>query len=156
MSFALTSPVTGGAQSGLTSPTYTLATDTAPTSAGRQYAVTALGGTQTGVDASSTPSRPFTITLSRPQVLRGPSVVDPVTGVLRNNPANKYVIVTRKGVTPLSGQAAQGASVRIEISIPAGADSADAANVRAMLSLAIGAMNSISSSIGDTVITGVI
>lgn len=156
MSFTLTSPVTGGAQTGFTSPTYTLATDTAPTSAGKQYAVSALGGTQAGVDASSTPSRPFTITLQRPPVLRSIPAVNQVTGILGNVPNNVYKIIARKGVTVVSGQAPRVASAIVEISVPAGADSADAANVRAMLSLLHGAIAQISASIGDTAVSGVI
>jgi hypothetical protein len=156
MSFTLTTPVTGGAQTGLTTPTYTIAADTAPTSAGKQYAVTALGGTQTGVDATSSPSRPFTITLQRPPTLRQLSAVDPVTGVLRSVPVNQYSILVRKGVTPLAGQAAALMSARLLLNIPAGADTADAANIRAALSLLIGSLNQISASIGDTCVTGVI
>jgi len=156
MSFTLSSPVTGGAQTNFTSPTYTLATDTAPTSAGKQYAVSALGGTQAGVDSASSPSRPFTITLSRPASLKSLAPVDPVTGILRSVPKNVYTILVRKGVTPLSGQSSQIALARVELAIPAGADTADAPNVRAMISLLIGSLNSISASIGDTSVTGVI
>jgi len=156
MSFTITSPVTGAAQTGLTTPTYTLAVDTAPTSAGKQYAVTAIGGTQTGVDASSSAARPFTITGSRPPVLRQLSAVDPITGQLRNVPVNTYNLLVRKGVTPLSGQPASLMQIRVQISIPAGAEVADAPNVRAALSLMFGAIAQISSSVGDTVITGVI
>lgn len=156
MSFTLTSPVTGGAQTGLTSPTYTIATDTAPSNTGKQYAVSALGGTQTGVDSSSSPSRPFTVTLSRPTVLRQLPAVDPVTGFLRNVPVNTYKILVRKGVTPLANQPASLASAQVLLNIPAGADVADAANIRAMLSLLVGSLNQISASIGDTVVTGVI
>lgn len=156
MSFTLTSPITGGAQTGFTSPTYTVAVDTAPTSAGKQYAVTAIGGTQAGVDSSSSPSKPFTVTLSRPTTLRVLSAVDPVTGVLRSVPRNVYTIRVRKGVVPLTGQAAVPMQIVTSIEVPAGADSADAPNVRAALALMIGALNQISASIGDTVITGVI
>jgi hypothetical protein len=156
MSFTLTSPVTGGAQTGFTSPTYTIGADTAPMASGKQYAVTALGGTQTGVDASSTPSRPFTVTLSRQPVLKGLAVVDPVTGVLRSVPRNKYTIRVRKGVTPLAGQASVPLQAVLEIDIPAGSDAADPANVRAAISLLIGSLNQISASIGDTCVTGVI
>jgi len=156
MSFTLTSPVTGGAQTGLTSPTYTLAADAAPTNSGKQYAVSGLGGTQSGVDTSSTPSRPFTITLSRPPVLRTLPGVNSVTGLLPSVPRNVYKIIARKGVTPLTGQASQVALATVEISVPAGADFSDAANVRAMLSLLIGALNQISIGIGDTAVTGVI
>lgn len=156
MSLALTSPVTGGAQTGLTSPTYTIAVDTAPNSSGRQYAVTGIGGTQSGVDTTSSPSRPFTVTLSRPPVLRQLSAVDPVTGQLRSVPRNVYKIVVRKGVTPLAGQPSAQVYLTCNLDIPAGADSADAANVRAALSLMVGSLNQISASIGDTLVTGVI
>lgn len=156
MSFSLSSPVTGGAQTGLTSPTYTLATDTAPSNTGKQYAVSALGGTQTGVDSSSTPSRPFTVTLSRPPVLRQLPAVNPVTGVLSSVPRNSYKIIVRKGVTPLVNQATQVCNLTCTLDIPAGADSADPANVRAAISLLIGSLNQISASIGDTCVTGVI
>lgn len=156
MSFTLSSPVTGGAQTGFTSPTYTLASDTAPTSAGKQYAVTGIGGTQAGVDTSSSPSRPFTITLSRPQSLKTLGVVDPVTGALRSVPRNTYKILVRKGVTPLAGQSAVPLQVRLEMDVPAGSDAADAANIRAAMSLFIGSLSQISASIGDTLVTGVI
>jgi len=156
MSFTLTSPITGGAQTGFTSPTYTLATDTAPSNTGKQYAVSAVGGTQAGVDTSSSPSRPFTITLSRPASLRALPAVNGATGVLPSVPVNVYKIVVRKGVTPLAGQAARTALAEVQLSIPAGSDSADAPNLRAMLSLLIGSLNSISASIGDTATTGVI
>lgn len=156
MSFTLTSPITGGAQTGFTSPTYTIVTDTAPSNTGKQYAVAGLGGTQAGVDTSSTPSRPFTITQSRPALLRQLPALNASTGFLPTVPNNVYKILVRKGVTVLAGQSARVATCNLEISVPAGADSADAPNVRAMLSLLIGAINSISASIGDTVVTGVI
>jgi len=156
MSLALSSPVNGGAQTGFTSPTYTIVVDTAPTNAGKQYAVSAIGGTQVGVDASSTPSRPFTITLSRPAVLRTLPVVNPVTGILPNVPRNTYKVIVRKGVTPLANQAASVMNMTTTLDIPAGSDLADTANVRAGLSLLIGALEQISASIGDTIVTGVI
>lgn len=157
MSFTLSSPVNGGAQTGFTSPTYTIQADTAPTSAGKQYAVNAKGGTQpAAVDSASSPSRPFTITLQRPQVLRALSPVDPVTGVLRSVPRNTYKIIVRKGVTPLAGQSPVVMNITTTLDVPAGADLADPDNVRAGLSLLIGALNQISASIGDTLNTGVI
>jgi hypothetical protein len=156
VSLTLTTPVTGGAQTNLTSPTYTIVADTAPGSNGKQYAVSALGGTQTGVDTSSSASRPFTWTGERPPVLRSLSPVDPVTGVLRSIPRNSYKIRVRKGVTPLAGQAPVVAQFTLQLDVPAGADIADPANVRAALSLLIGSLNQISSSLGDTLVTGVI
>jgi hypothetical protein len=156
MSFTLTSPITGGAQTGFTTPAYVIATDTAPTSAGKQYAVSSFTGTQTGVDPSSTPSNPFTITLSRPTTLKTVGAIDPVTGALRSVPRNSYKIIVRKGVLPLAGQPKSVLNATLTIDVPAGGDSADAANIRASVSLLIGSLNSISASIGDTLVTGVI
>lgn len=156
MSFTLTSPITGGAQTGFTTPTYTIALDAAPSNTGKQYAVSAIGGTQAGVDATSSPARPFTITLSRPPVLRQLPSLNAVTGILGNVPRNVYKVYVRKGVTSLTGQVPQVATASVDLSIPAGADLNDAPNVRAMLGLLIGALNSISASIGDTTVTGVI
>jgi len=38
--------------------------------------------------------------------------------------------------------------------LPAGSESYDAANVRAMISVLVGALNNLSASIGDTLISG--
>lgn len=156
MSFTLTSPITGAAATGFTSPTYTLAADTAPSNTGKQYAVSAIGGTQAGVDTSSTPSRPFTVTLSRPPVLKQLPSPNAATGLIGSVPRNSYKIICRKGVTPLTGQSAQVLNATLQFDVPAGADSADAPNIRACVSLLIGSLNSIAASIGDTLVTGVI
>jgi len=155
MTMQITSPVTGGAQTGFTSPTYTVALDTPPNPQSRQLAVTALGGTQAGVDTASSASRPFTVTVSRPAVLKQLAPVDPVTGVLRSVPRNVYKVIVRKGVTPLAGQSSQVMLITTTIEVPAGADLADTSNVRAALSLLIGSLNQISSGIGDTALSGV-
>lgn len=148
-----TTPVTGGLQTGFTAPTYTLVADTAPDSNGKQNAVSALGGTQTGVDVSSV-SRPFTATFVRPKVLRTLGSANPVTGVISNVPNNVYEMLIRKGVTPLAGQASRTMTIRVSIAVPAGSDTADAPNVKAALSLAAGLLSQQSAGIGDTLLTG--
>lgn len=155
MSLALSSPITGTAQTGLTLPTYTLTTDTAPTVGDRQYAVTALGGTQTGADAHSA-ARPFTITTVRPKVFKTLGSLNPVTGRLPGVPKNKYGVLVRKGVTPLAGQPSEVAFIRIEVDVPAGSDLADPINLRAMISAGFGALSQMSSGFGDTVITNIV
>jgi hypothetical protein len=155
MSIAPTSPVTGSAQTGLTSPTYTLTSDTPPANNGKQYAVTALGGTQTGVDSHSV-ARPFTITAFRPQNLRVLGQPNPTTGRIADVPNNVYTIITRKGVTPLLGQPARIAIIESRISVPAGSDLADPANLRAMLSAHIGTLTQTSAGIGDTTVNGLL
>lgn len=155
MTFGLTSPVTGTAQTGLTSPTYTHVADTAPDANAKQFAVTALGGTQTGVLTHSV-AAPFTTAMFRPKALKTLAPVNPVTGILSGVPTNVYKVVTRKGVLPLAGQAYKNMLVTTVIEVPAGSDLADAANVRAALSMHIGSVSQVSSGIGDTAISGIL
>lgn len=154
MTINFTSPVTGAAQTGLTTPTYTLTADVAPDANARQQAVTALGGTQTGVRTHSA-SDPFTITSFRPKVFQALGKPNPVTGVIKYVPMNRYRVLTRKGVLPLAGQASVPSMIDTIFSIPAGSDTADSANLRAALSLHFGALSQQSAGIGDTVVTGI-
>jgi hypothetical protein len=153
MTFALTSPITGLAQTGLTSPTYTITADTPPNINAKQWVVTALGGTQTGVVAHSV-SAPFSIAMFRPQNPQVLAPVNPVTGVLTKVPTNTYKVIGRKGVLPLAGQAYKTLVATLVLEIPAGSDTADSANVRALLSAMFGAVSQASAGIGDTCITG--
>lgn len=155
MTISLTSPVTGSAQTGLTSPTYTHVADVAPDVNGRQYAVTACGGTQTGVVAHSV-SAPFTTSAWKPKVSKILGNPNPVTGVISSVARNVYKVITRKGVLPLAGQPYQTMLVTTSIEVPAGSDTADAANVRAALSMHLGSLTQASAGIGDTVVSGVL
>lgn len=155
MTMSLSSPITGAAQTGLTSPTYTVVSDTAPDANGKQYAVTAIGGTQTGVDTSSTVNRPWTLTFFRPKAYKVLGKPNPTTGLITSVPRNVFKFLTRKGVTPLAGQPSAVMLVETIIHIPAGADTADAANVRAALSSHLGGLAQASAGIGDTGVTGV-
>jgi hypothetical protein len=154
MTWSPASPVTGAPGTGLTSPTYTLATDVAPDVNGVARAVTTLGGTQTGVEVSS-PSNPFTLLATRPKVLRTlPSLQ--ANGQLPSVPKNTWTISVRKGVDVLSGQPKQVLLGKLEIAVPAGADTADPESIRAALSLLIGALWEQSNELGDAIVTGVI
>lgn len=155
MSFGPSSPVTGSSQTGLTSPTYTLTADTPPNAHSEQYAVTALGGTQTGVDAHSV-SKPFTLTMERPANFKMIGVPNPATGVISNIAMNVYKIRARKGVIPATDQPSKTALAEVRIAIPAGADENDSSSVRAMLSLLFGALYSDSAGIGDVTIDGIL
>jgi hypothetical protein len=155
MTIAVTSPITGAAQTGLTSPTYTHVADTAPTPQGKQVAVTALGGTQTGVTVHSV-AAPFTISAFRPATFKALGKPNPTTGLISNVPKNQYKVITRKGVLPLAGQPYQTMQVTTLIDVPAGSDLADPANIRAALSAHIGALSQQSAGIGDTTVSGVI
>lgn len=156
MSIAWTSPITGSAQTGLTSPTYTTVADTAPAgNPGKQVAVTALGGTQVGVTVHSVAS-PFILNFIRPAVLKTLGNPNPVTGVIANVPTNTYKLVTIKGVLPLAGQPLKSMIISTTASVPAGADTADAANVRAAFSAHIGGLTQQSAGFGDLAINGVL
>jgi len=155
MAISLTSPLTGASQSDLTTPTYTLASDTPPNARSKQWAVTALGGTQTGVDVHSV-SNPFTITFERPASFKQLGQPNPVTGVVSNVGRNVFTVRTRKGVTPLSGQSEQIMLVETKISVPAGSDTADATSIQAALSAHIGALSDMDAEVGDLAIDGVL
>ncbi len=155
MAFAPTSPVTGGSQAGLTSPTYTIVTDNAPDINAKQVYVSALGGTQTGVLAHSV-AAPFTLAMFRPKSFKNLQPVNPVTGVLRGVPMNTYKVITRKGVLPLAGQSYKTSLITTTLDIPAGSDVADPLSLKAAISAHIGLLTQISSGIGDVVVNGVL
>lgn len=148
------SPVTGATVSGLTSPTYTFTADTPPNAWSKAYAVTSLGGTQTGVDVTSA-SRPFTLIVSRPQAIRSLNAIDS-NGVLRNVPYNVYNVKSTKGVTPLAGQASKNATADSRYAVPAGSDVADGVNLAALVSMHVGVQWQQSSGLADTLKTGVL
>lgn len=155
MVMTVSSPVTGGAQTGFTSPTYTLVDDVPPNSNSKQKAVSAVGG------AGNTPSlhsasNPFTVTTSRPAVLKAAPVVNPITGVMGNSPRNVYSVIVRKGHVPGSAQNPQISVIRADFPVVAGADVQDPINVRAGASLAIGAIWQMSAGIGDTMVSGLL
>lgn len=134
MSFSPSSPVTGSAITGLTSPTYTLTADAPPNPFTKQYAVTALGGTQTDVSSHS-PSSPFILSISRPSTFKPPSLVNPVTGQLQSVPRNTWKMLCVKGGLPLAGQNPVNIVFRAEIVVPSGVEVTDPNEIRAMLSL---------------------
>jgi len=154
MTVSVTSPITGAAISGFTSPTYTVVVDTSPSANSKQWAVSAVGGTQTGVDVNSV-SKPFTVTFFRPAVLRSLPAANPVTGVIKNIPLNTYKLITRKGAQPSATQISQTAKITTIIEVPAGTDTYEPEDIKAMLSAHAGALWQQSSGIGDTIVSGV-
>lgn len=149
------STITGATVPGFTSPTYTVVTDTAPSNNSKQYAVSAVGGTQAGVDAH-TVSKPFTVTFFRPAQLRSLPVANPVTGVIKSVPLNTYKVITRKGAVPASAQAPVVARITTTIDVQSGTETFDSANIKALLSAHIGALSQQSQGITDTVVTGIL
>jgi hypothetical protein len=128
-------------------------TTSAPDVNAKQYAVTGLTGTQTGVDVHSA-SRPFTIAYWWPKALKS---LQYMVGMVNPPPPakNVYKIITRKGVTCHANLPSQIAVMTTEIVIPAGSDTVDAPNVRALHAAHIGALSQQSAGIGDSSVTGV-
>ncbi|DAD52798.1 TPA_asm: coat protein [ssRNA phage SRR7976326_1] len=152
MAVSLSSPITGGAQTGLTAPTYTIAADSAPTNA-KQWTVTALGGTQTGVTVHSI-SAPFTLTYWRPMMYKLVQWVANAVGVQpKSIPRNVHKFIVRKSVN-LSATVSSTLVASVEISVPASAETYDPANCRAAMSALIGALNQQSAGWGDTLVSG--
>lgn len=147
--FNLTSPVTGAAQTGFTSPTYTLTADNNPSVNGKQWLVTALGGTQTNVTVH-TAGDMFTISVFKPLAYKMAAFVS--TTVFRKPPRNSYKVIVRKGVAVNANFPKDMAMLQLVVDVPAGSESLDSANLRAMVSLAIGAMSQQSAGFGDTII----
>jgi hypothetical protein len=153
MAISLTT-ITGAAITGLTSPTYTPTADVPPNAWSKQWSITGIGGTQSGVDTGASASRPWSVTFSRPQNIRQLNAVDS-NNVLRSVPMNTYVVIGRKGVTPLAGQPAKTMIQRMESSVPAGADTADIPNVKAANSCFLGALWQQAQGLVDLQLTGV-
>lgn len=147
--------VTGSAQTGFVTPGYTTIVDQAVDTNSKQNAVSAITGTQAGVDVHSI-ARPFTVSVARPKQYQVLGKPNPVTGLISNVPINITKVYVRKGMTVLAGQPAAIGYIKCDFGIPAGADIADPANIRAMVSMLIGTLNSVSPGLGDTLIQGVV
>lgn len=154
MTITVNSPITGSAQTGLTSPTYTVVADTAPAANIRQWAVTGLGGTQTGVIPHSA-SAPFILRAQRPLVYKGLSPLG-ANGLLRSVPRNTLKMGCIKSVIPLTGQAPVQAQLWLNWDVPAGSPETDANSLMAMLSCLLGWLANQSSGIGDAARTGIL
>lgn len=153
MAISLSSPVTGATVTGLTSPTYSVAVDQPPNSYSKQWYVSAIGGTQTGVDLSSTANKPWTFTFSRPASIKTLNAVD-VSGVVRSVGYNVYEMLMRRGFLPLAGQAVRVSNWKAQFPILVGSDAADAANIRAGVSSFIGVLNQQANGLSDSFISG--
>jgi hypothetical protein len=152
MTIAVASPVVALTTfTGLTNPTYTIVADQAPSN-GKGYAVSVLGGTQTGVEISAA-SNPFTLQFLRPAVLRAQPALQQ-SGQLANNPKNVWVVSAKKGVDVLSGQPKQVMTCRLDIGVPAGADTADPESVRACLAMFCAAVAESADDLAASIISG--
>jgi hypothetical protein len=155
MAIALSTPVTGTAQTGFTAPTYPVVADNPPANNAKQYAVSgALGGTQVGVSVHSV-SSPFTLAIYKPARFTPMAPLNQ-NGVLVGNGYNDYAFVLRKGMVPLAGQLPQTAIFTLKMRIPAGADLASPAEIRGALSMLFGSVSQVSAGTGDTLVSGIL
>lgn len=154
MSFAPASPVTGATVTGLTTPTYTLTADIPPAVNGKQYAITALGGTQTNVDIN-TVSKPFTLSFFRPIQLKTLPQANPITGIIKGVPVNQYKMITRKGAAPAVNQSILVPRCYTVFEIPAGVDTYEPEEIRAMVSLHFGVGWAAADELSKTLLTGI-
>jgi len=154
LAIALSSPVTGGAQTGFTSPTYTVAADAALNAHSKQYAVTAVGGAGNTARVHAADD-PFTVAYFRPATYRAQGAAN-AFGIPTSIPRNVDKIVVRKGVKPHTSLNPQPMVITIAVDRPAGCESNNPVDVRAALSLAIGALNQLSAGIGDTTVSGIL
>jgi hypothetical protein len=155
MSITLSGSITGGTMSQFTTPAYTVTTDTAPDVNGKQFAVTTIGGTQTGVRSHAV-SDPFTITFYRPKSPKALQNPNPITGKYGPIPRNTHGCVVRKGVNYAANQAPDVATFRGSWDIPAGSDAYDSANVRALHCFLVGSLSNQSQGVADMLCNGII
>lgn len=157
MSITISSPITGSTQTGFTSSSFTVASDSAPDSGnGKQVAVTAVSGTGTSGVTPHTASSPFTGTVTRPKSLKTLGTPNPTTGVIGNIPTNTYKVLTRKGVKPAANQPSKVFNISTTMDLPSGSDTYDPDNVRAAIALHIGLLTQISAGLGDTLVTNIL
>ena len=155
MTWSPDSSITGAAQTGFTTPTYTIASDLAPDANSRQYVVTALGGTQANVRAS-TAGDPFTATIRKDRNYKVLPAKNPVNGAYGNVPLNKTELLVRKGVYIDSDNTIRTANLRIIAELPAGSEVVDAANIRGLCSFALGLLAEEAADYGDSLVSGII
>ena len=138
MTWSPDSSTTGGAQSGFSSPAFTLIDDTAPAVNAKQKAVSAVTGT--GSATAHTMSKPFTETFYKPVVPKALPAPNPVSGLYGAIPNNQYKLIIRKGGYAASGVPCT-AIVRVTFDIPAGMETYNSDEVRALVSFLVGLLN---------------
>lgn len=141
---------------GFTSPNFYNDEDTPPKATAVQRAVSSITGTVPAELTAHSVSSPFTYTVERPAQFKTLGPVNPATGKLGSVPRNVWKFRTRKGVTPLAGQAPVTMIIETTVSVPAGADTADMENIRGAFSFHIGQYVDIGTQLADIMGTGVL
>jgi len=151
--FNPTSPIVGQTGvTGLTTPSYTVASGTAAVPNAKAFVVTNLGGTQTGVEVH-TASNPFELTMYRPLVYK--ALGDLSAGVPSSYPKNVYSVVTRKGIEVYTG-IRRIMTIKTVFDIPAGGEVIDPESISAALVAHAALLHVNAAAIRDSLITGAI
>lgn len=156
MTVSVPATVTGGLQTGMTAPVWTVAADGGVDFNGRAGVVTGLTSGSAASVRFHAISDPFAFTFYRPKSFRTLGNPNPVTGKYASVPKNVSSFNIRKGVNVAANNVPEIMEIRVEIRIPAGSDQYDPQNVRAGFSLAAGIMKDLASGVGDTLVTGVL
>lgn len=147
------SSTTGGAQTGFTTPAFTLTADSAPVSNARQHTVTAVSGTLTAT--ANSVSSPFSATFYKPASLVRLPNANPLTGLRGSIPNNQWKLVIRKGSYAAADVPCQ-MTIRLLIDVPAGMDAYKPDDLRAGVSFLVGLLNEESADLGDTLVAGIL
>lgn len=151
--FTPTSPVVGQTGvTGLTNPTFTLTADQASVPNAKQYVVSALGGTQTGVE-THTASNPFTLTGFKPVSYLPLGDINLNSGLPNSFPKNTYSFVTRKGVEVYSG-IRRIMTIKTVIDIPAGSEIQDPESISAAFVAHAAALHVNAAELRNTLVAG--
>jgi hypothetical protein len=153
MSTTIPSTITGVNIASLSSMVLNVATAAAPETNAKRGIVTSLAsGTAANVRFHSV-SDPFDLTVWAPKQPRALPNANP-NGVRPAIPMNSYAIVMRKGLRAASDVASIASPLEVKFSVPAGAESYDAANLAALLSAAAGLLNVLADDLYDNALTG--
>jgi len=148
---AITSPITGSAQTGFSSPSATIVRG-AQKANGVDFAVTALSGM--GSSTSNTASSPFVVSVEKPVSIKTPKVS--AAGIVYSPGRNRHRIATLKGMAAIASFPSIPGIAETFIAVPAGAEEGDPNNIRAMISVHIGVLQQYSAALGDQVVSGVV
>lgn len=138
MSINLAGPTAAITTNSLTAATYTFVADMAPDSRTKAFVVSALGGTQTGVQAHSVDA-PKQFLIRKPAQFLQPSAYNVTTGRYGKVPKNVTKCMFR-GSAKVAANQWESVPITFEIGAPAGAASYDRANLEASIAASIAAL----------------
>lgn len=138
MTISLTGPTAAITAGGLTAATYTFTADMASDLRSKVYVVTAVGGTQSGVNTHTVDS-PKQFIVKKPATFLQPSSYNVTTGRYGKVPKNVTRVIGRGSANVATGQV-ELIPMTLDIGIPAGAFTFDRPNVEASVLMFLAAL----------------